>query len=590
MLLERAAMAEVKMKQAAMSQAQIAGAARYADPLLPGGSVIGGAVSDAVGGVVDGLKKGPSEATLLDRLNMTPMGMAARAGASAMSGWKDSSAQRQDEAGQAETAPLPPAAPVQPLEKAPDLDAGLMEESKVYGAGKIGARQVGYLDTKQVDAAAAQEKAAVLALEEARAKEADEIVAQRVLEEQAARKYAQITAERESVLTEELNQASMRVNNAAAELEKIDPSIDPRRYWASKDTGQKISGFIAAACFGFAGKGMDFLSMVQQEIDRDIDVQKATFAQKKALAEGKIQGAQTSYNMVMAKVGHDRASRLTVHNAALSAIGKQIETIKATHASPQIRANAAVIAAQIEGRRAANSQEIAKVNSTIAAGNADRWQRAEMNNAQMEMRRRDLELKARKSAMEKLPTYAFKAIEQGSAGINLVLKTRQLLEKTKGLKASFFSSMPDAAVRAAAAAGNANAQEYLASQAQLTRLASQDLRKAFGALTKHDEPRLAKYASQGLSAAEELETYLNAVQDELVNQYNYGVKVAKDLGHTSYQTFQERGENAGWFASDPFAGGAPAGGQPSGPVAGAVPFNETPASAPTQEPQRGGDL
>lgn len=89
-----------------------------------------------------------------------------------------------------------------------------------------------------------------------------------------------------------------RLRAANDEMNKIDASIDPGRYWASRTTGQKILGIIGLA-LGAAGTGPDGINraaqMMNQAIDRDIDAQKAEYEQRLKRGEKKVAAAQSHY-------------------------------------------------------------------------------------------------------------------------------------------------------------------------------------------------------------------------------------------------------------------------------------------------------
>lgn len=79
-------------------------------------------------------------------------------------------------------------------------------------------------------------------------------------------------------------QLAAQVEADAAELAK--QKVDPGRWWASRNTGQKIAGFIAAIVGGLAqsssgGRNVG-LDMINAEIDRDIEAQKTNIANGRA--------------------------------------------------------------------------------------------------------------------------------------------------------------------------------------------------------------------------------------------------------------------------------------------------------------------
>jgi len=107
------------------------------------------------------------------------------------------------------------------------------------------------------------------------------------LEEAASRAERERAAAREQRSAETWKRAEARAEENDAEAKKLaNERIDPDHWWSSRSTGQKIAGFIAAIVGGLVqgrtgsprNSGLD---MINQEIDRDIDAQKANLANRR---------------------------------------------------------------------------------------------------------------------------------------------------------------------------------------------------------------------------------------------------------------------------------------------------------------------
>lgn len=356
---------------------------------VPGDQAAPPGVLERVSGVL-GLKNEHGEPfTPLDAVNQHT-GVLGRAGeflGRAASDWADYTRPIVGEAGRpvVRDAPLGGAPPVAVQ---PPVESGSGSASAAFSEGspQFKAEQAGYIGDQEFRKAASQELDAVNQRADYEAKVAAETAKVEVSKQALAEEFAQTMASKEALVAEERDKLTANYNAAVAELGRIDPTIDPNRYWASKGTEQKISGFLAAALFGFAGKGLDFLSMVQQEIDRDIDMQKAEFNQRRTLAQDKVAGAKGAYSMLMERVQDERLARNTIRTARLSALDQQIATIAANAKPAGVKVAAAAARAGVQRELAKSKLEVDRVNAGTANHNATLRQQAALQNAELKFR------------------------------------------------------------------------------------------------------------------------------------------------------------------------------------------------------------
>jgi hypothetical protein len=142
---------------------------------------------------------------------------------------------------------------------------------------------------------------------------------------------------------------------ALDDMRKVDTTVDPGQYWASKTTGQKVLGIIGLA-LGAVGAGNDGVNkaaqMMSHAIDRDVEAQKAEISARLAKGERAISGAQSMYAMNRQIFGDDLAAVAATKATALEIANNQLQQVAATAASPIAKANAQALSAQLTAARA----------------------------------------------------------------------------------------------------------------------------------------------------------------------------------------------------------------------------------------------
>jgi hypothetical protein len=117
------------------------------------------------------------------------------------------------------------------------------------------------------------------------------------------------------------------------------PAIDPNRWWTSRSDGQKFG-----AVLGMLGRGVhmgDPLGAIMPMIDRDIDAQKATFAQMQAAsgaAQSQASAARGLYADIRAQTQDEREADEIMRIARLEQAKAQFEQLAAQTAIPSIKA------------------------------------------------------------------------------------------------------------------------------------------------------------------------------------------------------------------------------------------------------------
>lgn len=167
------------------------------------------------------------------------------------------------------------------------------------------------------------------------------------MEEQSTRQAEAITdmRARQHVQEENAIEAQERTKAAYGLVAKTTerlasaPDVDPGRWWASRSNGQKV-----AATIGMMGRGLgggnpqDFL---MEHIDRDIDAQKASFAQM-ATAAGAAQSqmglARGLYADIRAQTQDEREADEIMRIAKLEQAKADFEAIAARTAIPSVMA------------------------------------------------------------------------------------------------------------------------------------------------------------------------------------------------------------------------------------------------------------
>ena len=141
-------------------------------------------------------------------------------------------------------------------------------------------------------------------------------------QERGARAREQAAAQSLAERDEEMAGRQQDFDQSVKALSKM--SVDPDRFWASRSTGQKISGLIGIALGGLGGSNAG-MNIINQAIERDIKAQEFAYGAARDTANAK----QTAFGMAMQKYGQIDAARSMARAAALDAVIAQTQQMAA---------------------------------------------------------------------------------------------------------------------------------------------------------------------------------------------------------------------------------------------------------------------
>ncbi len=240
--------------------------------------------------------------------------------------------------------------PIQGLRLKPKpADAAAAPGTGGSGAPRLGGgmKLPGEADYSQAnrEALAAGQEQMQAEVESAKAKAQGLVEQQKVLERaQLERNQAQVAAK------QQVSEAMSRVQRAQDEVSRIDTSVDPGRFWASRSTGDRVLGIIGLA-LGSIGAGNDGVNraagMMQQAIDRDIDAQKAETEFRMRKGQAGVEAAKSFYSMARQASEDDLAATDIARGMALQAAANKAEQLAASTAGGQAKANLSKLAADL---------------------------------------------------------------------------------------------------------------------------------------------------------------------------------------------------------------------------------------------------
>jgi hypothetical protein len=201
-----------------------------------------------------------------------------------------------------------------------------------------------------------KEEEAVNALTHAKEQEARDQV--KMLAAQQDEATAQGVKQQRDIQESQAYGKSMLVKHQAVldDMAKMDDSVDPGRFWASRSTPQKIAGIIGLA-LGAVGTGPDGVNraaqMLNTAIDRDIDAQKAEHEIRLKRGMTRAAGYQAGYAMAHELTGDNLAAADLAKSTALAKAENQMKQILATSAVAQANPNGQLLLADMQMKRKA---------------------------------------------------------------------------------------------------------------------------------------------------------------------------------------------------------------------------------------------
>lgn len=138
-----------------------------------------------------------------------------------------------------------------------------------------------------------------------------------------------------------VDEARRKYDAAREEMGRIDATVDPGRFWATRSTGDKVLGIIGMA-LGALGAGRDGINraavMLNNAIERDIDAQKAQFGARLQKGRQAVDAAQTFYSMARGAVQDDLAAHDLATAAALDTAAAKAEATVASTGNAKAKA------------------------------------------------------------------------------------------------------------------------------------------------------------------------------------------------------------------------------------------------------------
>ncbi len=161
-----------------------------------------------------------------------------------------------------------------------------------------------------------------------------------------ARHYAQ---EEQAIQAQERSRKAYGLVAEATARLAATPDVDPNRAWANKTAGQRFAARLTMVGRGLLGH--DPQGALNAEIERDIDAQKASFAQRDAVVaarHGQLDASRSLYADIRAQTGDEREADEIMRIARLEQARTSIEALSARVAIPSIRAAQTQFMLQLE--------------------------------------------------------------------------------------------------------------------------------------------------------------------------------------------------------------------------------------------------
>lgn len=192
-------------------------------------------------------------------------------------------------------------------------------------------------------------------------------------QQEAARQQAAIDVQEQKAIrdverrNEALQKSQMVMTKVSAAADRLNesPDIDPNRYWASQSAGRKFGWGISAALLGFAG--LNPTGALSEAISRDIDAQKANYAQKQAGFGARMEelGASRSvYQDLREAIGDEQATDMAMESARLAQAETAFKAMAAKEGIPVQVAEQNVFLNEWRQRRAELERGLAELVAT----------------------------------------------------------------------------------------------------------------------------------------------------------------------------------------------------------------------------------
>lgn len=435
----------------------------------------------------------------------------------------------------------PPAAAAQPPPPAVGVSAS------VSGSGprpNFGTPPMQKVHDYSTEARVAMEEAlnGQVAVEQAKGQAQAELAKVYLQRQAVDAQYAADTMTANSIRQERAEQFQKSQRDLLAEISKTDPTIDPNRYWHNKSGGQVALGAIAGALFGFAGKGIDYLGVIQREIDRDVQAQVDTFNNRGRLLDKAQNNINSTYEQARQDGLSDQEARAKAYTATTASLGAYLNYVTQMNAAAASNAEIVNIRSQLpltlvqameKGQAAALAAGEKASSIYLNGANARATLRnAETNAQNAETARIKVELKGGEG-LKALPEVAQKKLNE--------LNHQRLVEmKQAELSAGGFwdkigqkaANIPGAGlVSAAAREQRKNAKIYSGNRLE-------EAKGMVGAIQSHDLPLIDAALPESRNAlGEDAKSYHNAKVKQFENEMR--AIVEKHGGHFDVKEWEQ---------------------------------------------------
>lgn len=233
------------------------------------------------------------------------------------------------------------------------------------GGGRLARDEAGMRDI------AKREEAANVALMEEGRKAATMEAGYRQQQADLAEKQYQQQQQSDTLRQTAMDAQVKAFRDAAEQITKVNTTIDPDRYWASKTTGQRFAAALGVALGSAGGRGPGenaALQIVQSAISRDIDAQKSMADYQLKKGNANLAAQQTLYGMMREKFGDDAVALKATNAAALGVLDKKLEAAKAGLSSGEMKAKIDAMRVSVQKQLQEKMIDLHKDMDTSARG------------------------------------------------------------------------------------------------------------------------------------------------------------------------------------------------------------------------------
>lgn len=149
-------------------------------------------------------------------------------------------------------------------------------------------------------------------------------------------------AERSKMLDNEMG----RLNQSVTDLQAM--SVDPKRYWADKSTGDKVMAGIGLLLGAFGSGGNKAVAVIDKAIDQDIAAQKADIAK----ASDVVSARRGIYQDMRSRFKDDQMATEATRIAYLDNALLKTKAIGAKYTAPELKAKTDLLVGELEQKKA----------------------------------------------------------------------------------------------------------------------------------------------------------------------------------------------------------------------------------------------